>query len=316
MKKIEKLIIIGSGPAGYTSSIYASRYNLNPVLITKYEQDSQITKSNKIENWPGEYKGIKGIKLIKNMKKQSIKFNTKIIYDTITDIKYNNKIIILIGKNKKYYCITLIIATGCIPRKLNLDNENNLYGKGISTCSICDGLLYKKKNIAIVGGGNTASEEALYLSKIVNKIYLIHRRNLTSEKFLINKINKKIKKKKIIFYKNYKIIKIYKKKKNLNSIKIKNYKNDIKKKIKIDGLFIAIGYIPNTKIFRNKINLDKQGYIITNYKNSKYKSMTNIKGIFAAGDVINNNFKQAITSSASGCIAAIEVQKYLEEKIK
>ncbi len=316
MKKIEKLIIIGSGPAGYTSSIYASRYNLKPIIITKHEQDSQIIKSNKIENWPGEYKGIKGIKLIKNMKKQSIKFNTKIIYDTIINIKYNNKVITLKSKNKKYFCITLIIAVGCIPKKLNLTYEKELYGKGISTCSTCDGLLYKKKNIAIIGGGNTASEETIYLSKIANKIYLIHRRNLTSEKFLIKKIYKQIKKKKILFYKNYKIIKIYKKNKYLNCIKIKNLKNNKKKKIKISGLFIAIGYKPNTKIFKKNINLDKQGYIITNYKNSKYQSMTNIKGVFAAGDVINNKFKQAITSSASGCIAAMEVKKYLERKTK
>ncbi len=316
MKKIEKLIIIGSGPAGYTSSIYASRYNLKPLLITGYEEGGQIIKSNKIENWPGEYKGIKGIKLIKNIKKQSLKFSTKIINDTIINIKYNNKIITLIGKIKKYYCISLIIATGCKPRKLNLSKEKLLYGKGISTCATCDGLLYKNKNIAIIGGGNTATEESLYLSKIVNKIYLIHRRKLTSEKFLIHKINKKIKEKKIIFYKNYKIIKIYEKKKYLNSIKIKNLKNKREKKIKIDGLFITIGYIPNTKIFRKKIKLDKWGYIITNYKNSKYQSMTNINGIFAAGDVINNKFKQAITASASGCIAAIEVQKYLEKKNK
>ncbi len=316
MKKIKKLIIIGSGPAGYTSSIYASRYNLKPILITEYEEGSQIIKSNKIENWPGEYKSIKGIKLIKNMKKQSIKFNTKIINDVILDIEYNNKFITLIGKNNKYYCIALIIATGCIPKKLNLPKEKKLYGKGISTCAICDGPLYKNKNIAIVGGGNTAAEESLYLSKIVNKIYLIHRRNLTSEIFLINKIKKNISKKKIIFYKNYRIIKIYKKKEYLDSIKIKNIISKKKIKIKIDGLFIAIGYKPNTKAFKKKINLDKQGYIITNYKNAKYTSMTNINGIFAAGDVINNKFKQAITSSASGCIAAIEVQKYLEKKLK
>ncbi len=316
MKKIEKIIIIGSGPAGYTSSIYASRYNLKPTLITGNNEGGLITKSNNIENWPGEFNGINGIKLIKNMKKQAIKFNTKIIKDKIINIKYNNKIITLIGKKKKYFCITLIIATGCKPKKLNLPKEKKLYGKGISTCSTCDGFLYKNKNIAVVGGGNSAVEESLYLSKIVNKIYLIHRRKLTSDKILINKIKKKIKKKKIIFYKNYKIIKIHKKKKYLNKITIKSFKKNKKKIIKIEGLFIAIGYIPNTKIFKKKIKLDKKGYIITNYKNSQYQSMTNIKGIFAAGDVINNKFKQAITSSASGCIAAIEAQKYLEKKNK
>ncbi len=315
MKKIKKIIIIGSGPAGYTASIYSSRANLNPILITGNNEGGQITKSNKIENWPGEFKGINGYKLIKNMKKQAIKFNTKIIKDVILNIKYNKNYITLTGNIKKYYCLSLIIATGCTAKKLNLPKENKLYGKGISTCSICDGFLYRKKNIAVVGGGNTAVEEVLYLSKIVKKIYLIHRRNLTSEKFLTKKIEKKISKKKIIFFKNYKIKKINKKNNFLYSICIQSLKNKNKKNIKIDGLFVSIGYKPNTKIFKKKINLDNKGYIITNYKNSKYQSMTNINGIFAAGDVINNKFKQAITSSASGCIAAIEVQKYLENDL-
>ncbi len=312
MKKIKKIIIIGSGPAGYTSSIYAGRYNLKPILITGYNEGGQITKSNKIENWPGEFNSIKGSKLMQNMKKQAIKFNTKIINDKIINLKYNNKIIILQGEKKKYFCITLIIATGCKPKKLNLPKEKILYGKGISTCSVCDGFLYKNQNIAVIGGSNSAAEELLNLSKVAKKIFLIHRRKLTSEKYLINKIKKKIKKKKIIFYKKYKIIKIHTKNNYLNKITIEHIKKKNKKEIKIKGLFIAIGYIPNTKIFKKKIKLNKEGYIITNYKNSKYTSMTNIKGIFAAGDVINNKFKQAIISSASGCIAAMEAKKYLE----
>ncbi len=312
MKKIEKIIIIGSGPAGYTASIYASRANLKPILITGYNDGGEITKSNKIENWPGKFNGISGIKLMKNMKKQTLKFKTKIIQDYITNIEYNNKYITLISKKKKYYCLTTIISMGCIPKKLNLSKEKKLYGRGISTCATCDGFLYKNKNIAIVGGGNSAAEESIFLSKITKKIYLIHRRNLTSEKFLIKKIKKKINEKKIIFFKNYKIKKIIEKNNLLKGIYIQSIKNNKIKFIKIDILFIAIGYIPNTKIFKKKIKLDKQGYIIVNYKNSKYQTMTNINGIFAAGDIINNKFKQAITSSASGCMAAIEAQKYLE----
>ncbi len=314
MKKIIKILIIGAGPAGYTASIYLSRANLKPILITGKYDGGQIIKSNNIENWPGEYKKINGFKLMNNIKKQSLNFKTKIINDKIININIKNNYFKIIGKYNNYLTKTLIIATGSIPKTLGLINEKKLYGKGISTCSICDGYLYKNKTVAVIGGGNTAIEESLFLSKIVKKIYLIHRRKkLTAEKILLNKLYIKIKQKKIIFYKNYIIKKINKKNNILDNIYILSTKNNNLKKIKINGLFILIGYKPNTKIFLKKINLDKNGYIIIN-KNKKYKSMTNIKGIFAAGDVTNNNYKQAIIASASGCIAAIEVQKYLQKK--
>ncbi len=314
MKKINKLIIIGSGPAGYTAAIYASRGNLKPTLITGKYEGGQLVKSNNIENWPGEYNGITGFKLMQNMKKQALKFNTNIINDKIYKIYFKKKYIKLKSKKNMYFTKTLIIATGTIPKKLGLNNEKKLYGKGISFCAACDGYFYKKKKIAIIGGSNSALEEALYLSKITKKIYIIHRKNFfTAEKFLIKKIKEKIKKKKIKFYKNKIIIKINKKKNILKSITIKSIKTKKKKKIKIKGLFISIGYKPNTKIFKKKINLNNKGYIITN-NNNKYKYMTNIKGVFAAGDVIDEKYKQAIISSSSGCIAALEVQKYLENE--
>ncbi len=310
-----ELLIIGSGPAGYTAAIYASRSYIKTTLITGLHEGGQLTKSFNIENWPGEYKGINGIKLMTNFKKQAVKFKTKIINDKIIKTILNNKSITIIGEKNTYLPKVLIIATGTSPKSLNLPNIKELYGKGISTCATCDGFFYKNKNIAVIGGGNSAIEESLFLSKNSKKIFLIHRRNkLTAEKISIKKIQKKINEKKIIFIKNHNIININKNI-NFNSIQSIDIQSNLTNKIKnlkIDGLFISIGYKPNTKIFKNQIILDKEGYIITNYKKNKYKTMTNINGVFAAGDVIDKTYKQAITSSSSGCKAAIDVQKYLE----
>ncbi len=311
--KINKLIILGSGPAGYTSAIYASRYNLNPTLITGLNEGGQLINTNNISNWPGEYNDITGINLMKKMKKQSIRFGTKIINDNIINVNFNHKNLILTSKKKTYITKTLIIATGSLPKKINLPNENKLYGRGISTCATCDGLLYKNKKVAVIGGGNNAIEEVLLLNEIAKKTYLIHRReNFKAENFLLKQVNKLIKKKKIKFFKKNIIKKIYKKNNYLHEIKIQSLKTKKHKNIKIDCLFLAIGQRPNTKIFQKKINLDKNGYIKINY-NKKYKTMTNIKGIFAAGDVIDKIYKQAITASATGCMAAYDVKRYLSE---
>ncbi len=308
---IEKLIIIGSGPAGYTAAIYAARSNIKPLLITGDNEGGQIIKSNKIENWPGEYKPISGFELINKIKKQAKKFNTRIIKDKILKTNLKEKPIKLIGKKKKYLTHTLIIATGSSPKKLGLPLENKLYGKGISTCYTCDGYFYKNKNVAVVGGGNSAIEETIFLSKIANLVYLIHRRNkFKAESYLIKKIKEK--KKNIIFFKNYIIKNIIKKDEKIKSIIIESKKTLKKKELFIDCLFISIGYKPNTNIFGKQIFLDKNKYIITN-TNKIYPSMTNINGVFAAGDVIYKSYKQAITASASGSISAIDVQKYIEK---
>ncbi len=310
---MKNLIIIGSGPAGYTAAIYSSRYNLYPTLITGTHEGGQLIKTNNIENWPGEYKGIKGIKLMERMKKQVLKFGTKIIKDKIIKVNFNKKPFQLIGEKKIYTSNTLIIATGTYPNRLNINYEKDLYGKGISTCATCDGFFYKNKTIAIVGGGNHAIEEALFLSRIVKKIYLIHRkRYFTAEYYLIKKLNTKINKKNFFFLKEKIIKKIYKTtNNNIKSIKIQSLKTKKFKKIKIEGLFLAIGQKPNTKIFKKQISLNKKGYIKCN--NKYYKTMTNVKGIFAAGDVIDNLYQQAITACSSGCIAAFDVKKYLEK---
>ncbi len=310
MKKIKKVIIIGSGPAGYTASIYIARANLKPILITGLNEGGQLIKSNKIENWPGEKNGIKGINLILKMKKQSIKFKTKIIQDEIIKIKKKKNYFKLIGKKNIFYTISIIIATGRIPKKIKIKNKKKIYKKVISNCALCDGFLYKNKIVTIIGGGNSAMEECLFLKRIAKKINIIHRKKkLKGEKYLIKKIYKNIKKKKIKFYKNFKIKKIYVKDNILKKIYIKSIINKKIKKIKTNGLFVSIGYKPNINFFKKNIKLDKKGYIILN--NKKYKSMTNINGIFAAGDIISKQYKQAIIASASGCIAAIDIQKYL-----
>ncbi len=308
-----KVLIIGSGIAGLTASIYLSRAELKPILITGNKLGGQLIESQKIDNWPGEYKGITGYNIIKNIKKQTLKFKTNIINDNIINLKIKNNSFILKGIYNTYISKTIIIATGLKSKKIKI--KNKFYKKGISTCGTCDGYFYKNKIIAIIGGGNTAIEETLFLCKIVKKIFLIHRKNyFTSEKYLIKKIKKKIKEGKIILLRNYLLKKI-----NYTNNKIKNIeiKSNIKKKkkiINISRLFIFIGYKPNTKIFKKIIKLDKNNFIKINYKKNKYKSMTNIKGIFAAGDVTNEQYKQAIIASSSGCIAALDVIKYLEKK--
>ncbi len=312
-KKFSKLIIIGSGPAAYTAAIYAARSNIKPVLITGKNYGGQIIKSNNIENWPGKYKPIKGFKLINNMHKQALKFKTKIIIDKIYKVNFKKIPFILKSKQYKYFCSSLIIATGCNPKMLGLKIEKKLYGKSISTCTNCDAYFYKNKNVAIVGGGNNAIEESLVLCKFAKKIFLIHRRNkITADKILIKKFKKQIKKKKIIFYKNYIINKIKKKHNNIKLYIISNINKNYNKKLQVKGLFLAIGTKPNSKLFNKYINLNINKYIIINYNNQKYKSMTNIKGIFAAGDVTNIPYKQAIIASGLGCIAALDAIQYLE----
>ncbi|WP_425333445.1 thioredoxin-disulfide reductase [Buchnera aphidicola] len=315
MKKKKKVLILGSGPSGYTSALYLARANLNPILITGNLVGGQLTQTNNIENWPGSYKKLTGFTLMKNMKKQILKFKVKIIMDHIKSVNFKKKPFELIGENKKkYFANSIILSTGSSPRFLNIALEKEYLGKGISTCAICDGFFYKNKEVAVIGGGNTAVEEALYLSKIAKSVHLVHRRKyFTAENILLKKLLNKVKKKKIFLYKNYIVKKILKNNNLISGILIQKYiKKNSKKKLKIliNGIFIAIGNIPNTSLFKNQIDM-KNNYIITKKYSKKYISQTNIKGIFAAGDVINNTYKQAIIASASGCIAALDAEKYL-----
>ncbi|WP_367674280.1 thioredoxin-disulfide reductase [Buchnera aphidicola] len=308
---IKKLIIIGSGPAGYTASIYAARANLKPILITGLQKGGQLTTTNNIENWPGRLQNTKGIELMNDMEKHALKLNTRIIQEEVLKIDFSKKILQIILEKKKYFSYAVIIATGSSPRYLGLKNEKEFLGRGISTCATCDGFFYKNKEVAIVGGGNTAIEEALYLSNIVSVIHLIHRNtSFKAEKILMNRLMQQVKKKKVILYTNYIVNKIIIKNQKIQSIQIISDYLSKKKTICISGLFIAIGSIPNTQIFAKHIKT-KSGYITIQKKYNNITTQTNIPGVFAAGDVVDTIYKQAITAAASGCRAALDAEKYL-----
>ncbi|QJC33078.1 thioredoxin-disulfide reductase [Enterobacteriaceae endosymbiont of Donacia semicuprea] len=311
--KKTKLLILGSGPAGFTSAIYAARANLNPVLITGKSIGGQLTQTLSIENWPGNFPYVTGPKLMERLRNHAVYFNTQIINDTIIKIiNFKKSPFILKGNLFNFTCKSIIIATGSYPRFLGLPSEKKFLGKGISYCAICDGFLYRDKVVAVIGGGNTALEEALYLSNISSQVHLIHRKNdFNAEKILIDKIKIKIKEKKIILHTPYVVKKILGDNTGVTGIKIFSVNSKNIKIIKLYGIFILIGSIPNTILFKQKLKLNKQGYILTNNKN--FFTQTNIPGIFAAGDVMDNIYRQAITSAATGCMAALDAQKFLNK---
>ncbi|XZR53277.1 MAG: thioredoxin-disulfide reductase [Enterobacteriaceae bacterium] len=310
--KYSKLLIMGSGPAGYTAAIYSARANLKPLLITGLEQGGQLTTTDLIENWPGDFKNVTGQILMNRMRKHAEKFKTNIIFDFIKKTNFKKKPYVLIGENNIYTCDSLIIATGATAKYLDIPSVFLYKGKGVSTCATCDGFIYKNKKVAVIGGGNNAIEETLYLSNIAKEVHLIHRKKtFKAEKILIKRLIKKIKNKNIFIYTNYIVEKINGDKKIVTSITIKNISNKIDiKNILIDGIFIAIGYKPNTEIFDNQLKL-KNGFI--SVKNEEFnRTQTSINGIFAAGDVMDKVYRQAITASASGCMAALDAERYLE----
>ncbi|ABJ90666.1 thioredoxin-disulfide reductase [Buchnera aphidicola] len=310
-KKIVQLIIIGSGPAGYTAAIYAARSNIKTILITGPQPGGQLIQTNEIENWPGNYNSISGIKLMERMLLHVKKFSINIIDDIIQSVNFSRSFFEITGKINQYFSQSIIIATGSYTKFLNLPKENLYIGKGISTCAICDGFFYKNQIVAVVGGGNSAIEEVIYLSNIVKKIYLIHRRNkFKADKILIDRLYKKMKEKNIIIYFDSIITEILDYNNNINGIIIQSKIDNTLLNLKITGLFIAIGHIPNSQIFSKYIDI-KNNYVKINYKNTNMKTQTNIPGIFAAGDVSDSIYQQAITASASGCMAAIDAEKYL-----
>ncbi|CEN32159.1 Thioredoxin reductase [Candidatus Westeberhardia cardiocondylae] len=312
-KKHSKLLILGSGPAGYTAAIYASRANLKPVLITGREKGGQLINTNQIENWPGDPKTITGSKLMERMHIHAKKFGTNIIHDHVTKVNFKKKPFYLKSKNYKYTFNALIIATGSVPKSIGIHNEKNYQGKGISTCAICDGFFYKNKKIAVIGGGNTAVEEALYLSKIAKEVHLIHRsNNFKAEKILIKEIINKSKYSNIILHKNHILKEIRGNNKKITGIYIQKIDTNIKKYLEISGIFIAIGYNPNTSLFINQLKLE-DGYIYTNKSKKNNITSTSVPGIFAAGDVTDNQYRQAITSAGTGCMAALDAEKYLNK---
>lgn len=302
---MEKLVILGSGCAGYTAAIYAARAGLTPLIIAGKQEGGQLTWTTKVENYPGFPEGVQGIKLTDNMKKQALKFGARIKPETAVKFNIIKNVFEIETKKEKIQAKSVIIATGASPRWLNIKSENKFKGNGVHVCAACDGYFYNNKNVIVVGGGDSACEDALFLSKIAKKVTIIHRR----DEFRASKImqDRVFKNKKISIIWNSEVKEI-KGNKFVKSIIINNIKTNKKSELKTDGIFLAIGHIPNTDIFKNKIKLDKNGLIITDKR-----MHTNIPGVFAAGDVQDNLFRQAVTAAGSGCIAAIEAERYYEE---
>lgn len=307
-----RLLILGSGPAGYTAAVYAARANLNPVLITGMEQGGQLMTTTEVDNWPGDNEGVQGPGLMERMQKHAERFNTEIIFDHIHTVDVKNTPFTLTGDSGTYTCDALIIATGASAMYLGLPSEEAFKGKGVSACATCDGFFYKNQDVAIIGGGNTAIGEALYLSNIAKHVTVIHRRDkFRSEKILSDQLIEKSKTGNISIEWNYSVDEVLGDDSGVTGVRIKNTQDGSTKDIDLMGVFIAIGHKPNTAIFDGQLEME-HGYLKVQSGNAGNATRTSIPGIFAAGDVADHIYRQAITSAGSGCMAALDAEKYLD----
>ena len=305
-----RLLILGSGPAGYTAAVYAARANLQPVLLTGMAPGGQLTTTTEVDNWPADAAGVQGPELMGRFQKHAERFETEIVYDQIHTAHLREKPIRLEGDAAQYTCDALIIATGASARYLGLDSETAFMGKGVSACATCDGFFYKGQDVAVIGGGNTAVEEALYLSNIAKKVTVVHRRDtFRAEKIMQKKLFEKAN---VEVRWNQVLDEVVGDAKGVTGIKIKDAKSGASEKIDLHGLFIAIGHTPNTGIFEGQVEM-KGGYIVTKGGNDGNATATSIPGVFAAGDVQDHIYRQAVTSAGSGCMAALDAEKYLDD---
>ena len=310
--KHAKVLILGSGPAGYTAAVYAARANLNPVLVTGLAQGGQLMTTTDVENWPADANGVQGPELMTRFLEHAERFNTEIIFDHIHTAKLNEKPIRLIGDSAEYTCDSLIISTGASAQYLGLPSEEAFMGKGVSACATCDGFFYKQQQVAVIGGGNTAVEEALYLSGIARKVTVIHRRDkFRAEPILIDRLLAKQKEGIVDIKWNHVLDEVTGDQSGVTGLRIKDTKTGEATDIALQGLFVAIGHKPNTDIFEGQLEM-KNGYIITNGGLSGNATGTSVPGVFAAGDVQDHVYRQAITSAGTGCMAALDAQRYLE----
>lgn len=307
-----RLLILGSGPAGYTAGVYAARANLNPVIITGLEQGGQLTTTTDVDNWPGDVEGLQGPELMDRMLKHVERYETEVIFDHIRTANLTERPFLLTGDAHTYTCDALIIATGASAKYLGLPSEQRYKGRGVSACATCDGFFYKGKSVAVIGGGNTAVEEALYLSNIASEVLLIHRRDaLRSEKILQQQLFEKQKTGNVIIKWNHVLDEVLGDDSGVTGIRIKSTVQDSTQKIDLSGVFIAVGHTPDTEIFKNQLDMEG-GYIKVKSGLNGDATATNIPGIFAAGDVIDHVYRQAVTSAGSGCMAALDAEKYLD----
>lgn len=305
-----RLLILGSGPAGYTAAVYAARANLKPVLITGMEQGGQLTTTTDVDNWPGDNDGVQGPELMERMRKHAERFNTEIIIDSITKVNLGQKPFQLTGDSGNYTCDALIIATGASARYLGLPSEEAFKGKGVSACATCDGFFYKNQDVAVIGGGNTAVEEALYLSNIANNVTLVHRRDtFRAEAILIDELMAKVENGNIKLELNHELDEVLGDDSGVTGIRLKNNGGD-SKDLKLHGVFIAIGHSPNTGIFEGQLDM-AHGYINTELGHTN-ATATSVDGVFAAGDVQDFTYRQAVTSGGTGCMAALDAERYLK----
>ncbi|KTD03505.1 thioredoxin-disulfide reductase [Fluoribacter gormanii] len=311
-----RLIILGSGPAGYTAAVYAARANLHPVLITGMQPGGQLTTTTDVDNWPGDIEGLQGPALMERMQKHAERFETQIIFDHIVKANLTQAPFILHGDSDTYTCDALIIATGASARYLGLESETAYQGRGVSACATCDGFFYRNKTVCVIGGGNTAVEEALYLSNLASSVTLIHRRDsLRAEKILQDKLFEKTRTGNIKVIWNSTLDEVVGDGKKVTGALIRNVQNDSKELLNVDGVFIAIGHTPNTDLFKDQL-LMNNGYIVIKSGLEGMATSTSIPGVFACGDVADHVYRQAITSAGFGCMAALDVEQYLDLNFK
>jgi len=308
------LIILGSGPAGYTSAVYAARANLNPVLITGMQQGGQLTTTTEVENWPGDANDLTGPKLMDRMKEHAEKFDTQIIFDHINEVDFSAKPYKLKGDSSEYTCDALIICTGASAQYLGLESEQAFMGKGVSACATCDGFFYRNQKVAVVGGGNTAVEEALYLSNIASEVHLVHRRDtFRAEKILVKRLMDKVESGNIVLHLDRTLDEVLGDDMGVTGIQIADTKSDNKEQLDVMGVFIAIGHKPNTGMFEGQLEMNN-GYIKIQSGLEGNATATSKEGVFAAGDVCDHVYRQAITSAGTGCMAALDAERYLDSK--
>ncbi|MFL1417770.1 thioredoxin-disulfide reductase [Pseudomonas fildesensis] len=306
-----RVIILGSGPAGYSAAVYAARANLKPLLITGMQAGGQLTTTTEVDNWPGDVHGLTGPVLMERMKEHAERFETEIVFDHINQIDFSKKPYSLTGDSGVYTCDALIIATGASARYLGLPSEEAFMGKGVSACATCDGFFYRNKPVAVVGGGNTAVEEALYLANIASTVTLVHRREtFRAEKILIDKLHARVAEGKIILKLNATLDEVLGDNMGVTGARLKNNDGSFDE-LKVDGVFIAIGHTPNTSLFEGVLDA-KDGYLVVQGGREGNATATNIEGIFAAGDVADHVYRQAITSAGAGCMAALDAERYLD----
>jgi thioredoxin reductase (NADPH) len=311
--KHSKVLILGSGPAGYTAAVYAARANLNPVLITGIAQGGQLMTTTDVDNWPADAQGVQGPELMQRFLEHAERFKTEIIFDHIHTVDFSKRPFTLTGDSGVYTCDSLIICTGASAKYLGLESETAFMGRGVSGCATCDGFFYREQEVCVVGGGNTAVEEALYLSNIASKVYLVHRRDkFKAEAILVDKLHEKVAAGKIVLKTFNTLQEVLGDAGGVTGVRLKSTTDESTQDITLKGCFIAIGHQPNTDIFTGQLEM-KGGYIITKTGLDGFATMTSVPGVFAAGDVQDHIYRQAITSAGTGCMAALDAQRFLEQ---